>query len=155
MAFTRNNTSYEKSNSIFSVEVKIAENQRLQAEKLLRTNDINERSLLAQVLLNALSDAAGIPRTELQVKDKKQVHGRSNGRLRYKILGFYNPKVRRITLYQRTAVRDKILAPKTFLRTLLHEFMHHYDSEKLRIRSLHTSGFFQRLNMLLEQLTQK
>ena len=53
----------------------------------------------------------------------------------------------------RTAVRRKVFAFKTYLNTLVHEFMHHYDHQRLKLgASFHTRGFYQRVRDLLAQL---
>ncbi|MHA2358289.1 MAG: hypothetical protein ACXABK_05930 [Candidatus Heimdallarchaeaceae archaeon] len=58
-----------------------------------------------------------------------------------------------ISVYSRTAKSQKIVAPKTFLRTLLHEWGHHYDKYKLNLKStFHTKGFYDRVNTIYGQL---
>ncbi|MDH3670204.1 MAG: hypothetical protein OES46_03470 [Gammaproteobacteria bacterium] len=58
-----------------------------------------------------------------------------------------------IRLWIRTAERKKIVAFRTFLRTLLHELCHHFDYELLKFPdSLHTEGFYKRLSSLFNQL---
>jgi hypothetical protein len=58
-----------------------------------------------------------------------------------------------ITLWMLTAKRGQVVAPRTFLRTLLHELCHHIDYTRLRLReSLHTQGFYQRESSLLAAL---
>ncbi|HHT9137507.1 MAG TPA: hypothetical protein ACFYEK_09730 [Candidatus Wunengus sp. YC60] len=43
--------------------------------------------------------------------------------------------------------------PKTFLDTLVHEFMHHYDYEVLKFpTSLRTAGFYYRLGDVMKKL---
>ncbi len=43
--------------------------------------------------------------------------------------------------------------PTAFLNTLLHEFGHHYDAERLGLlRSFHTAGFYARLRHLRDQI---
>jgi hypothetical protein len=59
----------------------------------------------------------------------------------------------RIRIYHRTAVQQRVIAPKVFLNTLLHEWTHHYDFHGLRLpRSYHTAGFFARLRALADAL---
>lgn len=59
----------------------------------------------------------------------------------------------RITVWMRTARREAVVAPKTFLRTLLHELTHHLDYTWLRLpRSFHTLGFYRRESSLVRQL---
>jgi hypothetical protein len=48
----------------------------------------------------------------------------------------------------------RVVAFKTFLRTLLHELCHHLDYELLNLPdSFHTEGFYKRLSSLSHQLT--
>ena len=59
----------------------------------------------------------------------------------------------RVQLWMRTARHRKVVAFRTFLRTLLHELGHHLDYELLRLAdSFHTEGFFQRESSLFKQL---
>ena len=58
-----------------------------------------------------------------------------------------------IKLWMRTAHHKKVVAFRTFLRTLLHELMHHLDYELLKLAdSFHTEGFFKRESSLFKQL---
>lgn len=58
-----------------------------------------------------------------------------------------------ISVYSRTAKTKKYVAPKTFLRTLIHEWGHHYDKYKLRLaHTYHTKGFYDRLNAIYSKL---
>ncbi len=58
-----------------------------------------------------------------------------------------------ISVYSRTAKTQKYVAPKTFLRTLIHEWGHHYDKHKLKLNStFHTKGFYDRMNVIYNQL---
>ena len=59
----------------------------------------------------------------------------------------------RIQLWMRTARHRRVVAFRTFLRTLLHELAHHVDYELLRLAdSFHTEGFFKRESSLFHQL---
>lgn len=58
-----------------------------------------------------------------------------------------------ITLWMRTAKHKRVVAFRTFLRTLLHEFCHHLDYEYFHLAdSYHTEGFFKRESSLLKHL---
>ncbi|MDO8141559.1 MAG: hypothetical protein Q6358_08675 [Candidatus Brocadiales bacterium] len=53
----------------------------------------------------------------------------------------------------KTAILESVLAPKTFLDTLVHEFMHHYDYEVLKFpTSLCTAGFYYHLGDVMKKL---
>ncbi len=74
--------------------------------------------------------------------------------------GLYEPaesnKRACISVWMRTARHKKVVAFKTFLRTLLHELCHHLDYELLGLEdSFHTEGFFKRESSLFKQLTDK
>lgn len=59
----------------------------------------------------------------------------------------------RIQLWMRTARHKRVVAFRTFLRTLLHEVGHHVDYEHLRLPgSFHTEGFFRRESSVFRQL---
>ena len=63
------------------------------------------------------------------------------------------PDTPRITLWMRTAQHRRIVAYRTFLRTLLHELCHHLDYALLKLPdSFHTEGFFKRESSLFNQL---
>lgn len=59
----------------------------------------------------------------------------------------------RIALWMRTAQRRRVVAFRTFLRTLLHELCHHLDYTLLGLPdSFHTLGFYRRESSLFRQL---
>ncbi len=58
-----------------------------------------------------------------------------------------------IRVWMRTAAHERVVAFRTFLRTLVHEFCHHFDYERLELNdSYHTQGFFQRESSVVRQL---
>lgn len=62
----------------------------------------------------------------------------------------------RVVVWMRTAARGQIVAPRTFIRTLLHELTHHLDYELLELGgSRHTDGFYARESSLLQQVLPK
>jgi len=59
----------------------------------------------------------------------------------------------RIQVWMRTAQHRRVVAFRTFLRTLLHELSHHLDYTHLGLPdSFHTEGFFRRESSLFHQL---
>lgn len=61
-----------------------------------------------------------------------------------------------IQVWMRTAAHERVVAFRTFVRTLLHELCHHFDYEHLQLAdSYHTQGFFQRESSLARQLLPK
>jgi hypothetical protein len=61
-----------------------------------------------------------------------------------------------ITVWMRTAKRIQPVAFRTFLRTVLHEFLHHLDYHLFKFEdSFHTEGFYKRESSLIYQLLGK
>jgi hypothetical protein len=62
-------------------------------------------------------------------------------------------QVPRIRVWMRTVRQRRVVAFRTFLRTLLHEVCHHLDYTHLGLaESFHTQGFFKRESSLFHQL---
>ena len=58
-----------------------------------------------------------------------------------------------ITVWMRTAKRGDIVAFKSFLRTMIHELIHHLDYTLFRLSdSFHTQGFFNRESSIVNAL---
>jgi hypothetical protein len=58
-----------------------------------------------------------------------------------------------ISVWMRTAQRRQTVAFRSFMRTLLHEVVHHLDYHLLRLEdSYHTQGFYKRAESLYRQL---
>jgi hypothetical protein len=121
----------------------------------------------AQALLDELCRSTAQPRVQLQVRNVRprnatgELHGifypRGASRpgvnpYQYSTAGTSGPL---IILWMRTAQRHEVVKPKTFLRTLMHEFAHYLDYALLRLGdSPHTPGFFKRESFLVRSLNQ-
>ncbi|QJR10073.1 hypothetical protein DSM104443_01124 [Usitatibacter rugosus] len=58
-----------------------------------------------------------------------------------------------ITVWMRTARKEQLVKFRTFLRTLVHEFVHHLDYEHFKLaETFHTEGFYSRESALLKDL---
>jgi hypothetical protein len=154
-------TTYVRSQAATGLPVRPSAVARGLALRLLAAGeDHRERRRIAQMLADELSAGAGLSRVEVAVADKPQVHEHDGRRLQSKTYGYYRcwfedgrVSRARIRIYHRTAVRQQIISPKVFLNTLLHEWVHHYDFDGLRLaRSPHTAGFYARLRALAEAL---
>lgn len=72
--------------------------------------------------------------------------------------GLYEPDevtsgTARITLWMRTARREQVVRFRTFLRTLVHELVHHLDYEHFKLaETFHTQGFYARESALVREL---
>ncbi|MGQ3683854.1 MAG: hypothetical protein ACUBOA_02375 [Candidatus Loosdrechtia sp.] len=147
-----NKIAYKKSNTIKNTKFVPCRITSGYTKKILASTDAHEREMLGQGLLNEISQSLSIPAPRLTVYDKRQSHSLKDGKLMRKTYGMY--KKGHITINNKTAIRQAIVAPKTFLDTLIHEFMHHYDYEVLRLpASLHTAGFYYRLGDIIKKLT--
>ncbi|MBI3716772.1 MAG: hypothetical protein HY255_12340 [Betaproteobacteria bacterium] len=71
--------------------------------------------------------------------------------------GLYEPedggKIAVISVWMRTAQKEKVVKFRTFLRTLIHEVCHHLDYEHFKLaETFHTEGFYKRESALLNLL---
>jgi len=144
--------NYLRSNKI--VKVKIRSNSLMVdlVKSLLDSKTSNQRQVVGEQLLDELCDASKIDIINLKISDTNQYHKKRNGRVVFKQYGYYRPQSNYIYIQNKTAVRGQILAPKTFIDTLLHEWLHHYDTKKLKLNSIHTKGFYLRLKDLKQKL---
>jgi hypothetical protein len=103
----------------------------------------------AQALANATTARLSLPAVRVEVLAVRP--NASWGELH----GLYEQPPGRapvITLWMRTAKHARVVAFKTFLRTLAHEMGHHIDYAHLKLAdSLHTPGFFKRESSLVRQ----
>jgi hypothetical protein len=116
----------------------------------LAADDAPAVQAAASYLTRALAEMIGVPAVRVQVlavrprADWGELHGlytREEG------------KTPVVQLWMRTARHARVVAFRTFLRTLLHELGHHLDYEHLKLAdSLHTEGFFKRESHLFRQL---
>jgi hypothetical protein len=61
-----------------------------------------------------------------------------------------------VKLWMRTAKHKRVVAFRSFLRTLLHELCHHLDYEFYKLEeTFHTEGFYKRESSLFNQLVPK
>jgi hypothetical protein len=142
---------YERSNLILAIDYMPSPRTCRVAQDLLSI-DPARRGPLSQQLLDLMADELKVPRVRLHFHDKPQKHRRSGGRLTYKEYAYYDAE-EGITVYNKTAVRQQYLAPKSYLDTIVHEFLHHLDYELLKLRhTYHTQGFYSRLGDLMGKL---
>lgn len=105
----------------------------------------------AQVLLNGLSTRLEIQAVDVRVLSVRPSNTRSELHGLYEGTDGTSRAV--ISVWMRTVRHKKVVAFRTFLRTLLHEFCHHLDFELYGLAdSYHTEGFFKRESSLQKQL---
>jgi hypothetical protein len=121
----------------------------------LRTEDRAATHLAAQAVVSGLTRALGVPPVRVQVLAARPHAGWGE------LHGLYETAPAKghrgqpplITLWMRTARQKRVVAFRTFLRTLLHEVGHHVDYTLLRLGdSFHTQGFYARESHLFHQL---
>jgi hypothetical protein len=152
-------SSYERSKGVERITWREFPLGKAIAYAILEERSATGRQGKGQQLLDLLDEAAGLPPCKLTVVDRPQRHSTRGGKLEMKTYGYYRiawetrPQKGTIRIYNLTAIRQQVLAPKVFLETLLHEWVHHYDFTGLQLdRSPHTSGFFARIRDLAETL---
>jgi uncharacterized damage-inducible protein DinB len=144
---------YRRSDEVTQVRLRRpAELQSLVAalEAALRSESRENTRAASARLVRSLTDDLGIPAVQVEVLAARP-HARWG-----ELHGLYEaPRGARprITLWMRTAKQRRVVAFRTFLRTLLHEVGHHLDYTFLKLReSFHTEGFYKRESSLFYQL---
>src|SRR2546429_8681082 len=152
-------SAYARSRGVERVPWREFPSGRACALSILDERQAAGRQARGQALLDVLDEAAGLPLCKLTVAARPQSHRTRGGKLELKTYVYYRialestPQRGSIRIYNLTAIRQQVLAPKVFLETLLHEWVHHYDFTGLQLdRSPHTSGFFARIRDLAETL---
>lgn len=119
-------------------------------EAALGTEERAATQAATERLIHGLTDALGISRVTVEVLAARphaqwgELHGL------YTVRAGGRPKIQ---LWMRTAKQKRVVAFRTFLRTMLHEVGHHLDYTLLRLAdSFHTEGFYKRESSLFYQL---
>jgi hypothetical protein len=140
---------YRRSNHVRAVSLTPDKGVLAALHALLEARPAQEREAAGTVLVTELCRQVGSTTPRLVVLDTPRPHRMHEGRLSYQKLATYSVRTRTIRVHNLTARRAQVVASRTFLETLLHELMHHWDAELLKLRrSLHTSGFYHRLGNL-------
>jgi uncharacterized damage-inducible protein DinB len=119
-------------------------------ETALQSEDRAATQAASQEVIHGLCEAMGLPRVQVEVLAARP-HARWG-----ELHGLYvNQRGRppKIQLWMRTAKQKRVVAFRTYLRTLLHEVCHHVDYTGLRLaESYHTEGFYKRESSLFHQV---
>lgn len=119
--------------------------------RALAAEDRPATQAAAQRLLAGLTRALGAPPCRVEVLAARPA--RRWGELHGLYVRGGRGRPARVTVWMRTARQRRVVAFRTFLRTLLHELGHHLDYELLRLPdSFHTEGFYKRESSLFHQL---
>jgi hypothetical protein len=118
-------------------------------EALLR-DDHRAVSAAAEALVLALTRLMRVPEVSVVVLAERPRRKGSELHGLYTVSPGRKPQIK---VWMRTAALGKVVAFKTFLRTLLHEVLHHLDYSHYKFRdSFHTAGFYSRESSLVRQL---
>jgi hypothetical protein len=119
-------------------------------DSALRTEDRLATQRATDRLIRGLTDALAIPPVKVEVLAARphakwgELHG---------LYTVERGKPPKIQLWMRTAKQKRVVAFRTYMRTLLHEVGHHVDYALLRLAdSFHTEGFYKRESSLFYQL---
>ncbi len=105
-----------------------------------------------QALVDALNARLATPPVLVRVLERRPANPA------YELQGLYEPDevtggTARISVWMRTAQREQVVKFRTFLRTLLHEMVHHLDYELYKLpETFHTQGFYARESALVREL---
>lgn len=143
MASIRN---IKKSNKYLTVDYSDFSHEEYQA--LLHSGSkVKPRKKASQNLLDYLCDKYGIPRCTMYILNTSYdpIFGFTN-------MGLYEGGKKEITLWNNRHYKVPCDI-RTFINTLLHEFMHHYDYYYLRLPdSVHCKGFESRIRDIRSKL---
>jgi hypothetical protein len=143
---------YRKSDALTSIELPGAAELRPLAGELqaaLAADDRREVERICRGLADGICARLGAPPVAVRVLAARPSgdHG--------ELHGLYDPAFTppRLTIWMRTAAKRRIVAFRSFLRTLVHELLHHFDYELFGMEeTFHTEGFFQRESSLTKQI---
>lgn len=150
----KNKRIYDRSDKIASVKLKEPERfyRHVRAvERALASGSRPQTEEKVKRLMRALIKAFDVPPVTLRVLARRP--SAQWGELH----GLYEPEEGRrwprITVWMRTAKRKQVVAFRTFLRTVIHELLHHLDYTYYHLEdSFHTEGFYKRESDLAKRL---
>jgi hypothetical protein len=149
----REKATYRRSDAVRSIRVPGLEGLRSDVDRL---RDALARDDGAAVARASFAVSAGISRALGVRPPELKIHAVRPREDWGELHGLYTPDGDAppcIHVWMRTARHARVVAFRTFLRTLLHELLHHLDLEALGLAwSFHTQGFFQRESSLFHQI---
>jgi hypothetical protein len=147
---------YDRSAAIPAIQL-TSSSQLLEAtvvlEDALANEDHSRVEALSQTIVNHICWQLNVRTVRVQVQGVRPSNRRGELHGLYTQYGGGSDSIQ---VWMRTAKRGKVVAFRTFLRTLLHEVCHHLDYTYLQLReSYHTDGFFQRESSLFRAIVQQ
>ena len=99
----------------------------------------------------AMTEQLGVSEVNVKVRNVRPEDG--GGELHGLYTFSENGETPTIEVWMRTAANARVVRFRTFLRTLLHEVLHHLDVTLFELEdSFHTEGFFRRESALVRRL---
>ena len=119
-------------------------------QQALLQDDHRAVSAAAEALVVGITKLMRVPEVSVVVLAERPRRRGSELHGLYTVAPGRKPQIK---VWMRTAQLGKVVAFKTFTRTLLHEVLHHLDYAHFKFRdSFHTAGFYSRESSLLRQL---
>jgi hypothetical protein len=121
-------------------------------EPALAAEDRKAVERACQALVDAVNARLQTPAVLMNVLERRPSN--SGGELH----GLYEPDevtggVAKISVWMRTARKERVVKFRTFLRTVVHELCHHFDYELYGLaETFHTQGFYTRESTLMREL---
>jgi hypothetical protein len=152
----RQQRDYRKSDEIESLP--LSQESRLNIwdrvdalEEALGTGDLKRLQAATSELSLAVTQAFGVGSVRVRVKSRRPMD--RAGAEYYGLTTWEEGKQPLIELWMRTRAQRRVVAFKTYMRTLIHELLHHLDYSYLGLgETFHTEGFFKRESNLFRQL---
>jgi len=150
----RQQSIYRQSDDIKYLRLKTVDKLQLDAKKLgeiLESEQLGDVQLICQQIANEIISQIKAPPVNVEVLSVRPSDDRGE------LHGLYLPEddgaTARIQVWMRTAKHKRVVAFKSFLRTLLHELCHHLDYEHFGFpETFHTEGFYSRESSLFKQI---
>jgi len=149
----RDRAVYDRSDRIVEVVLTAAAGLRPMVEVLRQGLAQDQRRVVqaaAEKICLGITEAFGVEAVDLSVLAVRPSLSQAELHGLYTRDGRHRPRIR---VWMRTLRFKRVVAFRTFLRTLLHEVCHHLDYTYLKLpESFHTEGFFRRESSLFYQL---
>jgi len=150
----RKQSIYRQSDAIIAIKLPDAAILRSPALALieaLKSEDRSRVQRLSQQITDGVVAQLRVPPLRIQVLAVRPSH--DWGELHGLYLPEEDGKTAKIQLWMSTAKHKRVVAFKSYLRTLLHEICHHLDYEFYKFpETFHTEGFYNRESSLFRQL---
>lgn len=145
---------YQKSDAISAVEIPNLDALRTLAHEVEGALSLGKQRVVESSVnrfASAFFTALSVPGVHVYVRATRPRSAESE------LHGLYTfadgKDAAQIEVWMRTAAQKQVVRFRTFLRTLLHEMLHHLDVVLYKLpESFHTEGFYRRESNLMKQL---